>query len=89
MRGCLEDLENQTIADKIEIIVVDSGSEQDEESIVKEFQRKYSNIKYIRTEKRETVYEAWNRGIKSSSGKYITNANTDDRLRAVYCPIQI
>ena len=26
IRGCLEDLENQTIADKLEIIVVNSGS---------------------------------------------------------------
>ena len=35
IRGCLEDLEAQTIADRIEIIVVDSGSEQNEEAIVK------------------------------------------------------
>jgi glycosyltransferase involved in cell wall biosynthesis/ADP-heptose:LPS heptosyltransferase/radical SAM superfamily enzyme YgiQ (UPF0313 family)/predicted O-methyltransferase YrrM/2-polyprenyl-3-methyl-5-hydroxy-6-metoxy-1,4-benzoquinol methylase len=78
IRGCLEDLENQTIADKLEIIVVDSGSQENEASIVKEFQQRYSNIKYIRTE-RETIYGAWNRAIKASSGKYITNANTDDR----------
>ncbi|MDP3014356.1 MAG: glycosyltransferase, partial [Candidatus Subteraquimicrobiales bacterium] len=78
IRGCLEDLEAQTIADKLEIIVVNSSSEQNEEAIVKEFQQKYSNIKYIKTEQRETVYQAWNRGIKVASGKYITNANTDD-----------
>ncbi len=81
MRGCLEDLENQTIANKIEIIVVDSGSEQDEESIVKEFQKKYSNIKYIKTDNRENVYTAWNRAIKAASGRYVSNANTDDRHR--------
>ncbi|MBW1740042.1 MAG: glycosyltransferase [Deltaproteobacteria bacterium] len=81
IHGCLEDLEAQTIADKLEIIVVNSGSEQNEEAIVKEFQKKYSNIKYIKTEQRETVYAAWNRGIKAASGKYITNANTDDRHR--------
>ena len=79
IRGCLEDLEAQTIADRVEIIVVNSGSEQNEEAIVKEFQLKYSNIKYIKTDQRETVYAAWNRGIKASTGKYITNANTDDR----------
>ena len=82
IRGCLEDLEAQTIADRLEIIVVNSGSQQNEEAIVKEFQKKYSNIKYIKTDQRETVYAAWNRGIKTSSGKYITNANTDDRHRA-------
>ncbi len=81
IRGCLEDLEAQTIADKLEIIVVDSGSEQNEKIIVKEFQKKYTNIKYIRTEQRETVYAAWNHGIRAAAGKYITNANSDDRHR--------
>ena len=81
IRGCLEDLEAQTIAHKLEIIVVDSGSEQNEAAIVKEFQKKYTNIKYIRTEQRETVYAAWNRGVRAAAGKYITNANSDDRHR--------
>ncbi len=45
LTGCLEDLERQTIADKLEIIVVNSGSQQNEETIVKEFQQKYDNIR--------------------------------------------
>ena len=81
IRGCLEDLEKQTIAERLEIIVVNSGSNENEEAIVKEFQKKYENIKYIKSDNRETVYAAWNRGIKSANGKYITNANTDDRHR--------
>jgi len=80
IRGCLEDLENQTIADKLEIVVVNSGSEQNEESIVKEFQNKYGNIVYIKTE-REGLYSAWNRAVKVASGQFLTNANTDDRHR--------
>jgi glycosyltransferase involved in cell wall biosynthesis len=80
IRGCLEDLENQTIADKLEIIVINSGSEQNEEATVKEFQKKYSNIIYIKTE-REGLYSAWNRAIKVASGQFLTNANTDDRHR--------
>jgi glycosyltransferase involved in cell wall biosynthesis len=81
IRGCLEDLENQTIADKLEIIVVDSGSQQNEGRIVEEFQKKYGNIKYIKTEHREGVYAAWNRAVKVAQGRFITNANTDDRHR--------
>jgi tetratricopeptide (TPR) repeat protein len=81
IKGCMEDLVNQTIAHRMEIIVVDSASQQDEASIVTDFQRRYPNIKYIRTATRETVYQAWNRGIKLARGKYITNANTDDRHR--------
>ncbi len=81
IRGCLEDLECQTIADRLEIVVVNSGSQQNEEAVIREFQEKYSNIKYIKTDQRETVYAAWNRGIQAATGKYITNANTDDRHR--------
>jgi len=79
IRGCLENLENQTISNELEIIVVNSGSNENEEVIVRKFQMKYKNIKYIKTKDRENVYAAWNRGIKAASGKYITNANTDDR----------
>lgn len=85
IRGCLEDLVEQTLYRKgqMEIIIVDTGSEQKEGAIVREFQDKYgrNNIRYIRTEDRKTLYEAWNTGIKEARGKYITNANTDDRHR--------
>ena len=81
MRGCLEDLEAQTIADQLEIIVVDSNSPQNERAIVEEFQQRYNNIIYIRTAAREGVYTAWNRGIQAARGEYITNSNTDDRHR--------
>lgn len=80
IRGCLEDLEAQTIADRMEIIVIDSGSTQNERAIVEEFQRRYDNIVYLRTE-REPLYAAWNRGVSLARGSYLTNANTDDRHR--------
>lgn len=81
MRGRLENLVTQTNFDECEIIVVNSGSQQNEEAIVKEFQRKHQNIILISTEQRETIYKAWNRAIRIARGRYITNANADDRLR--------
>ena len=81
LRGKLEDLEAQSMAGELEIIVIDSGSPQNERAIVEEFQKRYDNIRFLRTEKRETVYQAWNRGIRMASGEFVTNANTDDRLR--------
>jgi len=83
IRGCLQDLVDQTLykQGELEIVIVDSASLQNEQSIVKEFQAKYPNIVYERTSERETLYAAWNRAIKMSHGKYITNANTDDRHR--------
>ena len=81
IRGCLEDLESQTIADKLEIIVINSGSEQNEELVVKEFQKRYSNIVYVKTDEREGLYSAWNRAVNIASGQFLTSANTDDRHR--------
>ncbi len=83
IRGCLDDLINQTLyrEGQLEIIVVNSGSQENEEDIVDEYLQKYPNIRYLATAQRETVYQAWNRGIKIARGKYVTNANTDDRHR--------
>ena len=81
LRGCLDDLEAQSLAARLEIIVVDSGSSENEAAVVREYQSRYSNIHYIRTEARETIYSAWNRAISAARGKYLTNANTDDRHR--------
>lgn len=79
MSGLLDDLEAQTIAGHTEIIIIDSGSTQNERAIVETYQKQYPNIQYLRTDKRESVYAAWNRAVKVARGKYLTNANTDDR----------
>jgi len=81
INSCIEDLLIQTIhlSGKLQIIIIDSGSNENEGEILRGFQNNYSGIKYIRTDKRESLYKAWNRGLEVASGEYITNANTDDR----------
>ncbi|MHC4616154.1 MAG: glycosyltransferase [Planctomycetota bacterium] len=81
IQACLDDLESQTIAGRLEIIVVNSGSQQNEEAIIRRYQQKYDNIVYIETEQREGIYSAWNRAVKVARGQFLTNANTDDRHR--------
>ncbi|MGL6136729.1 MAG: glycosyltransferase family 2 protein, partial [Planktothrix sp.] len=84
MSGRLENLVNQTLfkQGKLEVIVVDSGSQENERDIILEFKKQYpDSIIYIRTEEREPIYQAWNRGIAIARGEYITNQNTDDRLK--------
>jgi len=80
IRGCLEMLLRQTVADRLEIIVIDSGSPELERTIVDALQRQHHNIVYLRTP-RETLYAAWNRALSMSSGKYFANVNTDDWIR--------
>ena len=83
LRGCLEDLVQQTLfkRNELEVIVVNTGSEQGEDSLVTEFQKDHPHIVSIGIGQRETIYQAWNRGIRSAFGEYVTNANTDDRHR--------
>lgn len=81
IEGRIIDLLEQTISNKLEIIIVNSGSKEDEDSIIGKYLNEHSNIHYIKTNERESIYKAWNRAILVSHGKYITNANTDDRLR--------
>ena len=80
MRACLDNLSLQTIFARCEVIVVDSGSPENERAIVLEFQQKFPNLRYVRTE-RETLYAAWNRGLALARGRYWANVNTDDSLR--------
>lgn len=80
IRGRLEDLLAQTIAEQLEIIIIDSNSPQNEKAIIDEFIPRHPGIIYVRTDFTESMYAAWNRGIKFARGKYITNANADDRL---------
>ena len=83
IRGCLDDLIAQTLYQKggLEIVVVNTGSQQNEREIVEEYKQRFDHIKHIWVPQRENVYAAWNRGIKAASGEYVTNANTDDRHR--------
>lgn len=82
----LENLLASSLSETLEIIVIDSGSEQNEAQIVAEFQKRFNSpsfehVRYVRTE-REGLYAAWNRAIRIARGKYLTSANTDDRI----CP---
>ncbi|MBU1191898.1 MAG: sulfotransferase [Gammaproteobacteria bacterium] len=86
---CLADLTGQTIADRLEIIVIDAASPENEHSIVAEYQQRFPQIpiRYQRTESRIGVYAAWNMAARMAQGDYLISCSTNDRLRKDACEI--
>jgi len=74
----LHDITRQSIFDKCELILVDGNSPENEEGFVKEFQKEYSNINYIKLNEDPGLYACWNIAVKQARGKYLNNANPDD-----------
>jgi len=81
LHKCFQNLTNQSLfkRNQLEIIVFGCAFTEEEENIIEEFKHKYPETLYVKSNKRELLYHAWNQGIKLASGQYITNANTDDR----------
>ena len=62
---------NQTYQD-FEIIVIDDGSIDNTEEIIKELQEKDNRIRYLRLNINKGASHARNEGIKIAQGEYIT-----------------
>ena len=76
LNKCLDSLVNQSFKD-YEIIIVNDGSTDDSEKIIKKYQKKYSNIKYYYKEN-GGLSSARNYGIKYANGDYIAFVDSDD-----------
>jgi len=78
----MEDITRQTVFEKCEWIILNAnkpGFEYEEEVILKYKEKFPNNIVYERMEEDPGIYDTWNKGIKMSTGEYITNVNCDDR----------
>lgn len=76
---CLSSLINQTL-EEIEIILVNDGSQDDSEKIVKQFQEKYPNkVKYYE-KPNGGLGDARNFGINYATGEYIAFLDSDDYI---------
>ena len=76
---CLESLINQTFKD-IEIIIVNDGSTDNSEEIIKKYVKQYPDImKYI-FQKNQGLSSARNNGVKLATGKYISFVDSDDYI---------
>ena len=77
LRESLDDIVNQTY-DKIEVILVNDGSTDNTEQILKEYCNKYNNFSYFNKENGGTG-DALNYGFEKITGEFSTWFSSDDR----------
>lgn len=77
LKKCLNSLINQTL-DDFEIIIVNDGSTDDSEKIIREYEKKYSDKIVFMNKKNGGQGSARNVGIKKASGEYIGFVDSDD-----------
>lgn len=70
---------NQTYFKNCELIIINANSPENEDEIIEPYLQKYDNIFYERLDHDPGIYGTWNYALKKTTGKYITNANLDDR----------
>lgn len=79
LEKCLDSLVNQTLKD-IEIILINDGSPDNSEVIIKKYLKIYNNIKYIKKDN-GGVSSARNEGLKHVQGEYIGFVDSDDYVK--------
>ena len=80
---CIESLINQTLKD-IEIILINDGSTDESESIIKKYKDK--RIKYI-FKKNEGIGKTRNLGIEKTNGEYLAFIDSDDYIEPNFCEV--
>ncbi len=74
---CLNSLVNQTL-DELEIICVDDGSTDKSLEILRDYEKKYSNLTVIQNSQNQGQSIARNIGMKHAKGEYIAFLDSDD-----------
>ncbi|GBD64731.1 glycosyltransferase family 2 protein [Tetragenococcus halophilus] len=79
IKECIESVQQQILPQNVtfEHVIVDDGSTDDTENLIRQLQKKYPNINYLKYGKLGRA-KALNRAVDNSKGKYIANLDSDD-----------
>ena len=83
LNSCIKSLLQQTLED-IEIILINDGSTDESESIIKKYKDK--RIKYI-SKKNEGIGKTRNLGIDTATGEYLSFIDSDDYIEPNFCEV--
>ncbi|KKT89070.1 MAG: Glycosyl transferase [Candidatus Jorgensenbacteria bacterium GW2011_GWC1_48_8] len=79
---------NQTYKN-FDVIIVDDCSKDDTEEIVKEFQKKYSDLRYIKQKGNKGLAASRNTGARKARGEYVVCLDDDDALDQKFLEITV
>jgi glycosyltransferase involved in cell wall biosynthesis len=79
IEGFLEDMENQTVFEQSELIIINADSPENEEAHILPFIERHPNVIYKKLDYVASVMETENMAIELSSGEFIAQACVDDR----------
>ena len=85
LKRCLDSLLKQTFSN-IEILLINDGSTDNSERIIKEYVKKDKRVHFI-NQKHKGVSSARNEGLKKSTGNFITLVDADDFVEKNYVEI--
>jgi len=87
LNRCVDSLLNQTFGNW-ELIAIDDGSEDNSYEILENYQKSNNNIKIFRQQNMKLPLSR-NRGIKESSGRYITFLDSDDEYEKDHLQLRV
>ncbi len=76
----ISEIRQQTIFDQAEFIFVETDSPQKERDLIAPYTQRFSNIRLITSDKRETLYQAWNMGWDVARANLVCYSNMDDTM---------
>jgi len=74
------------LSNQVEFIVVDGGSTDGTIEIIKKYEK---HMNYWISEPDSGIYQAWNKGIRHSTGNYVCFIGSDDRLEPDYISVYL